>query len=55
MQYFIVSISHSGITFGENHHLEQSIDDFNLFIADSEATCVQDILWCPTSPELTVV
>ena len=44
---FIASIGHSGIAIGENHHLEQSIDEFNGFIADTEAICLQDILDAP--------
>ena len=45
---FTASIGHSGITIGENHHLEQSVDDFNGFIADTEAIiCLQDILDTP--------
>ena len=40
-------VSHQALLDGENHHLEQSIDDFNVFVADSEATCVQDILDAP--------
>ncbi|KAL5496966.1 hypothetical protein EMCRGX_G013347 [Ephydatia muelleri] len=35
------------IALGESHHFEQSIDNFSLFIADSEATCVQDIIDAP--------
>ncbi|KAL5473509.1 hypothetical protein EMCRGX_G028000 [Ephydatia muelleri] len=45
---FIASIGHSGSALGENHHLVQSTDDFNLFIDDSKATCVQDIIDAPT-------
>ena len=41
---FIASIGHSGIAIGENH---QSIDEFNGFIADTEAICLQDILDAP--------
>ena len=44
---FIASIGHSGIAIGENHHLEQSIDEFDGFIADTEAICLQDILDAP--------
>ena len=45
---FIASIGHSGSALRENHHLVQSTDDFNLFIDDSKATCVQDIIDAPT-------
>ena len=44
---FIASIGHSGIALGENHHLKQSIDEFNDVIADTEAICLQDILNVP--------
>ncbi|KAL5488838.1 hypothetical protein EMCRGX_G017846 [Ephydatia muelleri] len=44
---FIASISQSGIALGENHHLEQSIDDLNHIIGESEAISVQDILDAP--------
>ena len=33
---FIASISQSGIALGENHHLEQSIDDLNHIIGESD-------------------
>ncbi|KAL5491482.1 hypothetical protein EMCRGX_G016778 [Ephydatia muelleri] len=36
-----------GIALGENHHLEQSIDDLNHIIGVSEAVSVQDILDAP--------
>ena len=41
---FMASIGHSGIALGENHHLEQSIDEFNGYIAETKAICLQDIL-----------
>ena len=44
---FIASISQSGITLGANHHLEQSINDLNHIIGESEAVSVQDILEAP--------
>ena len=44
---FIASISQSGIALGANHHLEQSIDDLNHIIGDSDAVSVQDILDAP--------
>ena len=44
---FIASICQSGIALGENHHLEQSIDDLNHIIGESEAVSVQDILDAP--------
>eukprot|EP00731_Ephydatia_muelleri_P038705 Em0869g3a len=44
---FIASICQSGIALGENHHLEQSIDDLNHIVGESEAVCVQDILDVP--------
>ncbi|KAL5470900.1 hypothetical protein EMCRGX_G028954 [Ephydatia muelleri] len=44
---FIASICQSGIALGENHHLEQSIDDLNHIVGESEAVCVQDILNAP--------
>eukprot|EP00731_Ephydatia_muelleri_P019171 Em0011g1211a len=44
---FMASIGHSGTALGENHHLEQSIDEFNGYIAETEAICLQDILDAP--------
>ncbi|KAL5489435.1 hypothetical protein EMCRGX_G018527 [Ephydatia muelleri] len=44
---FIASISQSGIVLGENHHLEQSIDDLNHITGESEAVSVQGILDAP--------
>ena len=44
---FIASISQSGIALGASHHLEQSIDDLNHIIEESEAISVQDILEAP--------
>ena len=44
---FIASISQSGIVLGENHHLEQSIDDLNRITGESEAVSVQGILDAP--------
>ena len=44
---FIASIGLFGIAIGENHHLEHTIDEFNGFIADTEAICLQDILVAP--------
>ena len=48
---FIASISQSGIALGKNHHLEQSIDDLNHIIGESEAVSVQDILDAPPRQE----
>ena len=45
--YHLVSISQSGIARRANHHLEQSIDDLNHIIGDSDAVSVQDILEAP--------
>ena len=42
-----ILFSHSGIALGENHHMEKSIDEFNGYIAESEAICLQDILDAP--------
>ena len=44
---FIASISQSGIALRANNHLEQSIDDLNHIIGDSDAVSVQDILDAP--------
>ena len=44
---FIASIGHSGIALGENHHLEQSIDEFDGYIVETKAICLQDILDAP--------
>ena len=41
---FIASISQSGIALGENHHLEQSIDDLNHIIGESEAISVEELV-----------
>ena len=41
---FIASIGHSGIALGENHHLEQSIDEFNGYIVETEAICLSLML-----------
>ena len=44
------SISQSGIVLGENHHLEQSIDDLNHIIGESEAVSVRMLFDLASSP-----
>eukprot|EP00731_Ephydatia_muelleri_P024931 Em0017g14a len=44
---FIASMGHFGIAFGENHHLEQSLIEFNGAVEGMEAIGLQDIIDSP--------
>eukprot|EP00731_Ephydatia_muelleri_P034188 Em0050g6a len=44
---FIASMGHFGIAFGENHHLEQSLIEFNGAVEGMEGIGLQDIIDAP--------
>eukprot|EP00731_Ephydatia_muelleri_P018966 Em0011g1006a len=44
---FIASMGHFGIAFGENHHLEQSLIEFNDAVEGMEGIGLQDIIDAP--------
>ncbi|KAL5477700.1 hypothetical protein EMCRGX_G024533 [Ephydatia muelleri] len=45
--YFIASVGHFGIAFRENHHLEQSLIEFNGAVEGMEGIGLQDIIDAP--------
>ena len=44
---FIASMGHFGIAFGENHHLEQTLIEFNGAVEGMEGIGLQDIIDAP--------
>ena len=44
---FIAFMGHFGIAFGENHHLEQSLIEFNCAVEGMEGIGLQDIIDAP--------